>query len=952
MPVLSGQKNIKTMFTLILAVLICFPLSGCQNSDLNYTVEEEKAAGAYLGNIATDSGIMNEFEPQEKALIRFVRLTLAGATQLFNVSQMTGKLYTARQLDAETLCDRSATCFQTLDVAVKKEETLMKLLSIKVFLKDINDHAPKFPSEKVHLEFLEGDTNTRRSIPNAIDKDVGTQNSQVTYQLRKKHNEPFRLTVSKKPDGSSDLNLYVDKKLDRERRQEYKVQIIAKDNGLPAKQSILDVDISVADLNDNTPTFVKSVYNVSTKNEPSDTRPIVTVLAMDPDLGENGRVTYKFSPLTSDAAKDHFKLNEDTGEIMLVKKISAGQSTVYELFVEASDGATLPLSAQVVVTVHVIPSHNNPPVIFVNFVSASPDKKTALVLEGAVTDSFIAYVKVVDHDVGHSGEVSCALVHEHFQLRSLGAEKYKVVVKKPVDRETKVKHNVTISCQDRGSPSLRSESTFAIEVVDINDNSPVFLKEDYRTSFSENNVVGMSLLQVLAKDSDVGYNGEIRFFLDATTSSWFTIGEKSGLITVTSIFDREKTPKTDFKVYARDLGKPSLTGSATVHVTINDINDEHPVFTQDSFRFKTYENQIPKFPVGYINASDPDLGAGGELTYTLKAEDKEMLPFIISDDGFLSVNKLLDYELQSAYKFKVLVEDNGSPSFNNTVDVLVEVLDENDNEPYFLFPSMNNFSMTVYYYPDSDKDITVLQAKDKDSDENALLKFEIAGGNDKGLFLVDTYSGLLSFDREATREDTGQYQLQFIVKDSGVPVQSATANLSLSLVVSNETSNLAGLQVDDDVTSHQNLLIVIALTAVTGSVGLVVVLTICLIRRNDRRDRRNAANHMGPLGTSGCHPPASKCMPSSHISTGLDLTPSLSMDNNLKGNGTFGSSQRSPYCDTNVFSPSKSSEMLQTATLSAGQDRITPDHCPPPITSFKGQGTTLDRLNNGLTSRT
>lgn len=934
-----------------MSIAIC----GCLSADVNYTIEEETSTGTYLGNIATDSGVMNEVSEKEKPLLRFLRLSQAGSAQLFNVSETTGKLYTAQRLDAETLCDRTLTCFRTLDVAIQNGKNVMKLLTIKVFIKDINDHEPQFPNDKVRLEFLEGDTNTRRSIPNAIDKDIGVQNSQVTYQLRKNHNEPFRLTVSKKPDGSSDLNLYADKKLDRERRDKYSVQIIAKDNGVPPKQKVLDVDIAVTDLNDNTPTFVKGVYNVSTKNERSDTQPIVTVLAMDNDLGDNGRVTYKFSPLTSDAAKAHFKLNEITGEIMMIKKISPGQTTVYKLFVEASDGAVPPLSAQVVVTVHVIPSHNNPPVISVNFVSASLEKNTALVSEGAATDSFVAYVKVVDHDVGHSGEVSCALVHEHFQLRSLGAEKYKVVIKKPVDRETKKKHNVTISCQDRGSPSLRSENNFVIEVEDINDNSPAFSKEDYYTSFSENNVLAMSVLQVSATDSDIVYNGEIRYFLDATASSWFTIDDTSGTIMVTNVFDREETPRTQFKVYARDLGKPSLTGSATVHVTINDINDEHPVFTQDSFRFKTYENQMPKFPVGYINASDPDLGAGGELTFSLLAEDNEMLPFWISEDGFVSVSKLLDHEGHSAYKFKVLVEDNGFPSLNNTIDVLVEVLDENDNEPYFLFPSMNNFSMTVYYYPDSERDITVLQAKDKDSDENALLKYEITGGNDRGLFSVDTYSGLLSFDREATREDTGQYQLQFLVSDSGVPVQSATANLSLSLVVSNETSNLAGLQVDDENSAHQNLLIVIALTAVTGSVGIVVILTICIIRRNDRRDRRNAANHMGTQGNSGCHSPATKCMPTSHISTGLDLTPSLSMDNNLKGNSTFRSPQRSPYCDTNVFSPtnSKNSEMLQTATLNAGQDRqITPDHYPPPITSFKGLETTLERTSNGRTSRT
>lgn len=105
---------------------------------------------------------------------------------------------------------------------------------------------------------------------------------------------------------------------------------------------------------------------------------------------------------------------------------------------------------------------------------------------------------------------------------------------------------------------------------------------------------------------------------------------------------------------------------------------------------------------------------------------------------------------------------------------------------------------------------------------------------------METYSGLLSFDREAFREDTGQYQLQFIVKDSGVPVRSDTANLSLSLVVSNESSNLAGIHVDDEEISRHNLVIAIALNTITLFVGLLVLLVLYMIELK----YRNAANYM------------------------------------------------------------------------------------------------------------
>lgn len=130
----------------------------------------------------------------------------------------------------------------------------------------------------------------------------------------------------------------------------------------------------------------------------------------------------------------------------------------------------------------------------------------------------------------------------------------------------------------------------------------------------------------------------------------------------------------------------------------------------------------------------------------------------------------------------------------------------------------------------------VLKASDKDSLENAFLKYEIIGGNKDKLFSINRYSGLISFTHEATAQDAGSYDLQLVVKDSGIPVLSATTNLTIILTVSNTTSkifNSSRTKLNNRV--HQYLLIVIVMVAVTLAVPITAGLSICCIRCNDHR---------------------------------------------------------------------------------------------------------------------
>ena len=706
--------------------------SACLCEDLIYSVEEELNPGTHIGNIARDSHVMDNIPLKDHKHITFTQLQ-KGSSQLFRVAKSTGKLYTAQILDAESLCTYNAECFKMIDVAVRKAKSFIKLLEIKIIIKDINDHQPEFPDKQIDIEFDENiGIGMQKSIPNAMDKDISGSNSQITYELNKDDEDPFTLSVSKTLAGTSDLNIILEDRLDREKKDSYMIKVIAKDGGSTPKQSILDVHISVVDVNDNSPVFSQKLYNVTVKNEHDKNIPLVTLLASDLDAGKNGNIYYHFNTKTSAIAKTYFNINQKNGEIFLKKKIPPGGKLFYNLYVEATDEGIPPLSSIAMVQVNVINQQNNAPTIDVNFFSASSTENSTSVSEDIEVGSFIAYVKVTDHDAGQNGEVICDLHHDKFKLKSQGLKKYQVILKDPLDRETEEHHDITISCEDMGFPPRHSESKFSIKVIDVNDVKPKFSKARYKFCISE--------------------------------------------------------------------------------------------------------NQEPHIEVGSINASDPDLGPGGELIFSVVTNKKKShLPFLITKDGFISTSELLDHELEDVYEFEVLVKDNGIPSLNNTVDVIVEVEDENDNSPYFTFPSVNPHNLEIVYFADESKNVTVVRAHDSDSQENAFLRFEISAGNEKQLFTIDHYSGLLSSTGALTKQDAGSYELEFVVKDSGMPVLSATTTIFLSLIVKNKTSSLERVngvlqRSESDEKVHLNMVIIITVAAVMVTIILTASISICVLR--------------------------------------------------------------------------------------------------------------------------
>ncbi|CAI9732406.1 putative protocadherin beta-18 [Octopus vulgaris] len=398
--------------------------------DITYHVKEGQNPDTLVGNIASDAHLYNSFHAEELNRITFSRLheSLSGNAPMFKVGK-NGMMYTSQTLDAESLCKYNTECFKIVEVAVRHKESFVKVIEVKVIIDDVNDHQPEFPVKTVDMQFSERDgKGTKITLPSATDKDVGFLNSQITYHLENNVNDPFILLVKKKIDGTSKLDIILQRKLDREINSTYTLQVIAKDDGTPSHQGILTIHVSVTDENDNQPVFSKNVYNVSINNRQDIYTPIVTVYATDLDSGENGKVSYYFSSKTSDFAKTLFYLNETSGKIFLARNFPFTKRKTYKLFIEAIDKGSIPLSSTAMVLVNIINRQNNAPSLDVKFVS-EPIGNITTISEGVKTNSFIAYVKVSDNDVNQNGEVVCDLNHDKLQLQKLGRKKYKVVLK-------------------------------------------------------------------------------------------------------------------------------------------------------------------------------------------------------------------------------------------------------------------------------------------------------------------------------------------------------------------------------------------------------------------------------------------------------------------------------------------------------------------------------------------
>lgn len=544
---------------------------------LELQLDEEQPAGTIVGDISAG------LPPGITASLYFISdHEGTGVGNDLDIDESTGIIKTAKVLDRE-LRDRYNFIAVTM-TGVTVEVT------IKV--NDINDHAPMFPRKRAMFKIPEQTAiGTRFPLEPAVDADKGQLTTQGYLIKDGNVGQAFTLETRR---GSSEvlyLDLVVNAILDREKRSTYTLSLEAFDGGSPKRTDQMTLDITVQDINDNAPLFNQSRYHAIISENLQPGSNILQVFATDADEGDNGMVLYEINRRQSDPDR-YFVVDSRTGVITLNKPLDFEMRRVHELVVQAQDNATQPEVTNAFVTIHVRDYNDNQPTMTIIFLSEDGSPRIS---EGAQPGQYVARISVTDPDYGEYANVNVSLEggDGKFALTTKDSIIYLIYVDQVLDREERDSYDLRVMATDSGTPPLRAESSFTIQVTDINDNPPLFDQQAYRQTIPEVVYPGSFVLQVTARDKDQGPNGDVRYSLlkgKNSHSDWFSIDPVTGIITTATALDFESEPAPSVTVIATDSGRPPLSSTAKVDIVLQDVNDNTPVFSSNFYNASIKEN--------------------------------------------------------------------------------------------------------------------------------------------------------------------------------------------------------------------------------------------------------------------------------------------------------------------------------------------------------------------------
>ncbi|XP_072252478.1 protocadherin alpha-8-like [Leuresthes tenuis] len=370
-----------------------------------------------------------------------------------------------------------------------------------------------------------------------------------------------------------------------------------------------------------------------------------------------------------------------------------------------------------------------------------------------------------------------------------------LVVQKSLDRETAGSHSLILTALDGGKPPKSGNMNILVKVLDVNDNVPVFSKDAYSVTLSENAAVGTTVIQVNATDLDEGPNGDVIYSFSNSMNqnilNLFDISSLTGDIIVQGLIDYEVKDEYEIEIQASDKGIAPLTTEKSVIIKIIDVNDNAPEIEVTSFSSSVPEDSRPGTTVALVSVNDLDSGLNGKVICNVN----EDVPFILSpslkDKMFSLVTKSpLDREKQSHYDLTITAKDAGQPPLSSIKTISVVVSDVNDNSPEF---SLSPYTFYVTEGNDPGASVFSVKAFDRDENNNALISYHIvrdgSENNKLASFLnINSETGdivaLKSFDFEAMKT----FKFHIIATDSGTPPLSSNVTVNVFILDQNDNA--------------------------------------------------------------------------------------------------------------------------------------------------------------------
>uniref|UniRef100_A0A6I8Q5A3 Protocadherin gamma subfamily A, 11 n=1 Tax=Xenopus tropicalis TaxID=8364 RepID=A0A6I8Q5A3_XENTR len=325
-----------------------------------------------------------------------------------------------------------------------------------------------------------------------------------------------------------------------------------------------------------------------------------------------------------------------------------------------------------------------------------------------------------------------------------------------------------------------------IEIVDINDNSPLFLRNEQLIKISEALAnPGTRFRLENAQDPDISTNGVSKYTL--TPNPYFSLSvnsRKDGTLVLELIIeknlDREEKEYHKLTITAFDGGNPPRSGTSQITVIVLDSNDNAPVFDHPTYKVVLQENAPQNTVILKLNATDRDEGLNGEIEYFFDYDTLDSVKELFTlnkQSGEISVNGVIDFEEKEFYEISVRAKDKGNPELESRCLVLIEIEDVNDNVPEITLTSLLN---AVPENAALGTAVGFLSVRDKDSGKNGEVSVEISPNLP---FKIKPFNNRYTIvtDGVLDREKVAQYVLELTATDLGSPPLRTTLSIILNI---------------------------------------------------------------------------------------------------------------------------------------------------------------------------
>ena len=692
--------------------------------------------------------------------------------KLFDVSQKTGLVKTAANLDAEVV--KSVVLkINALDLS-EAGSTLRGSVFANITVLDCNDNSPTFDINETSIAMDE-------NLPigsvvysvKASDADSG-DNGKVSFTITNLDSVPFTI------DHFSG-QIKTTKLLDYETMKRlYKVKVRVSDWGSPfRRESEIVLNFHLINVNDNKPLFEKVDCSGYLSHEADIGTEIATVPAIDFDNSilqysivsgnddlcfamdtTSGTLTLNCSMETETQSKrtvvigvrdGAFEADHVTVSLTLVnnkrtvqlsnkdanvqcRQTNASQQLTSILHIArqnnkvADDDGTLTTQSLIVQNTHA-PVFNSS---MLNLYEIS---------EGVAIGSVVMTIAAYDLDPGYNGLLRYSIIDgDPYDQFRIDPSTGKLTVMTKLDREHIPRYDFEVVATDMANEGNRKSTSVVISlnILDENDNAPEFEKDLYEAEVSEGILVNATVTQVIAKDKDWGRNGQVRYSL-AMDTDLFAVDSQNGIVTVNKPLDREVKDVYHLMIRAYDLGNKSLSSTTKVKVTLQDVNDNVPRFIPETYEVKLREDLPVGVVVATLKAEDLDLGENGKIKYQLLhgADDTFEIDEIT---GIIRLVKDLDFESQQVYNISAHASDGGYPPLMSACFVNIEVIDVNENVEPPVFDHFYEVGLIKENLPEGSV-VMVVSASDPDAtrDQGTQLgsvTYSIREGTGLGFFTI------------------------------------------------------------------------------------------------------------------------------------------------------------------------------------------------------------------------